>query len=340
MEAIESIPKLRLLALRVLIVILLVGQACSYVLLRQYIQRVGDISFDGNTLLLVGEIQKLVFSLAMLYFSSEETIHKSFYEFAWSGAVMLVPAVSYSLVSLLSFVSLQNINSSLYVTINQLKVFSTAIASILILGTSLSFSRWVSLFLLVIGGIIVTEQEVGQSNSESSKDDSVSFSLGLFCVLLQVAISGLVSAYYEKILKFSKGSIWERNIQLALISMILYSMNILFTSNVDFISELLRWNWVILLTATLGAAGGILVALCTKYLDSVAKCVVLSFSVLLTVYLSHFFFDSSLSSGTVVGAFFVVSGSLLYNQPELLDQLLHYFSLDKGIKIPEIYQDK
>jgi len=68
-----------------------------------------------------------------------------------------------------------------------------------------------------------------------------------------------------------------------------------------------------------GAAGGILVALCMKYLNAVVKCVVLSFSVIVTVFLSHLIFYSTLTMTTLLGAFFVIAGSVMFNQSETIE---------------------
>ena len=81
-------------------------------------------------------------------------------------------------------------------------------------------------------------------------------------------------------------------------------------------------SMAVLVTSMLGAAGGILVALCLKYLDSVTKCVVLSFSVLLTILLGHVIFGSVLETTTVIGAGLVVVACLAYNQPERAQKLL------------------
>jgi solute carrier family 35 (UDP-sugar transporter), member A1/2/3 len=284
-------PPSKTFFLQVTIVCSLVFQSCSYVLMRKYVQ-IQTLFPDSNLILFVGEVQKFLFSIAMILLFDEECRKKKFSEFCSGGLVMLVPAGAYLVMNLLSYFALRYISGSLFITVAQLKILTTAMASLLILKTSLSHTKWFSLLLLVIGSILVTQQEQSahSSHTRMGDDDSETirnwtFFVGLFAVILEVTISGLVSAYYEKILKNYNASIWERNLQLSSLSMIMYYTN--FTRQHGFVlfEELFEWNWAIMVTATLGAAGGILVAICLKYLDSVVKCVVLSFSVSATLFL-------------------------------------------------------
>lgn len=319
----QSKPSKQQTVMQVGIVVLLIAQACSYVLFRQHLQTSG-MHFDSNMILLVGEVEKMLFSAWMLLVVERDDTQppKSYFEILENGKVMIIPAVLYMVTNLLSFFSLQHISGALFITVNQLKILTTALFSVLILKVHLSFAKWVSLVLLVIGSTIVTQQEHQHSHSAEHEKESEYFYWGVMAVLLQVTITGLIGAYYEKILKFSKGSVWERNLQLAFLSSFFYVANYMWASQVSIIEELLTWDWFTFFIATLGAAGGVLVALCTKYLNSVVKCVVLSFSVLLTVLLAHVFFGSVLTVGTFVGAVFVIGGSLLYSQPDWLDRFL------------------
>jgi len=326
----EVLDQKKLLYLQAAIVVLLVSQSCSYVLIRQYVQTSSKLP-DSNLVLLVAEFQKLLISAAAIYIL-EGPVHKSFHEFCSEGSVMLLPAVAYLIMNLLSFYSLKYISASLFITMAQMKTLTTALFSVLILNVSLPPSKCFSLFLLVFGCILVTQQERRDSHSHSEvvEVDSWHFFLGLFAVILEVTISGLISAYYERILKHQKASVWERNAQLAFLSIILYSANYYSESESTIIDKIVDWNWPIFITSTLGACGGLLVAACMKYLSSVVKCIILSFSVILTLFLSHFIFNSTLTTWTLLGAFLVVLASILYNQNERIDKYL--LGIDSSIE--------
>lgn len=330
----ETKPKALTVLLQISIVCLLVCQSCAYVLMRRYVQT-QDMAPDSTLILLFGEIQKLLFSVAVIFFFDDECKKKKFSEFCAGGAVMCVLAIAYLTMNLLSYYSLKYISGSLFITIAQLKTFTTALFSVIILKSSLSNSKWFSLFLLVTGSIFVTQQEQSAhstQHADHTQDASNGwyFFLGLSAVLLEVTISGLVSAFYEKILKNYNASVWERNVQLAFLSMIMYYMYYVFDHGPDAIQQITRWSWSTFLTATLGAAGGILVAMCMKYLNAIVKCVVLSFSVLVTVFLSHLIFDSPLGSVTMMGAVLVVCGSVVFNQADNIEALMQTWRTDQN----------
>jgi UDP-sugar transporter A1/2/3 len=317
--------------IQVLIIVLLVFQSCSYVLIRRYVQNAEEVRTDSNLILLAGEFEKFTFSLFVILISNDECTQKTFSEFLSGGAVMLVPAGAYLVMNLLSFFCLQYISASIFITVAQCKTLTTALSSVFILKTSLSKTKWLSLFILVFGSIMVTRQEHPQAHGGSpsslpEESASYQFYLGLLALLMEISISGLISAYYEKILKGYRSSVWERNLQLAFLSMLMYYGNYqyqhLYDEDLGVLYTIVDWDWRIHLTSFLGAAGGILVALCMKYLNAVVKCVVLSFSVIVTVFLSHLFFYSTLTAATLFGAILVVSGSIIFNQSEAIENLL------------------
>ena len=64
---------------------------------------------------------------------------------------MLVLATIYGVMNILSFVALIYIGAGEFTICAQLKILSTAMFSVLVLGTSLSIAKWRALGLLVIG---------------------------------------------------------------------------------------------------------------------------------------------------------------------------------------------
>ena len=104
--------------------------------------------------------------------------------------------------------------------------------------------------------------------------------VGLIAVMLACISSGVAGVYFEKLLKMKANagvapppSLWMRNIQLALFSILLGLIPIISSDRAAIISDgFLQgynlWTWVSIL---LGALGGLLVAVVVKYTDNIVK---------------------------------------------------------------------
>lgn len=69
---------------------------------------------------------------------------------------MAFPSIAYALQNNLDFVALSNLNAAVYHVTTQLKVVSTAIFMMIILGRRFSGTRWLAIFLL-FGGVAAVE---------------------------------------------------------------------------------------------------------------------------------------------------------------------------------------
>ncbi|CAB1325880.1 unnamed protein product [Coregonus sp. 'balchen'] len=104
-------------------------------------------------------------------------------------------------------------NNLLYVTY-QLKILTTALFSVSMLGKRLGFYQWLSLLILMTGIALVqwpTESMGGPSQRPLSAGSQL---VGVIAVLIACFSSGFAGVYFEKILKETKQSVWVRNIQL------------------------------------------------------------------------------------------------------------------------------
>lgn len=64
---------------------------------------------------------------------------------------MSVPSIAYALQNNLDFVALSNLDASIYQVTAQLKVVTTALFMMIILGRRFSGRRWLAIFLLFCG---------------------------------------------------------------------------------------------------------------------------------------------------------------------------------------------
>jgi UDP-galactose transporter len=62
-----------------------------------------------------------------------------------------IPGLLFTVQNNLSFVALSYIDAATFQVTSQLKILTTALMSVIILKTKLTFIKWISLFLLMIG---------------------------------------------------------------------------------------------------------------------------------------------------------------------------------------------
>lgn len=105
--------------------------------------------------------------------------------------------------------------------------------------------------------------------------------LGVSAVLLETALSGFATVYFERVVKSTPLSIWHRNVQLAGWSLLIFVPMALHDSPRQG-APLANWSWLEVLNSGVGAAGGILVALCIVRFDSIIKSIAVAASIVLT----------------------------------------------------------
>ena len=92
--------------------------------------------------------------------------------------------------------------------------------------------------------------------------------IGVAAVSLEALLSGLSNVYFERVLKSTSLTLWERNVQLAGYSLLIYVPMAMHAHP----GEILHgWSSLTVLVAFLGALGGILIGLVLKFCDSVIK---------------------------------------------------------------------
>ena len=130
----------------------------------------------------------------------------------------------------------------------QLKILSTAVMSVLILRKTITKDQWVALAILTAGVAAVQISSMPSSQVifvdflmqiqicssrlkaqnrcpaaqlNAAPDPNVNLSVGLTATLAACCCSGLAGVYFEKILKKSEVSLWTRNVQLGLYSILI-----------------------------------------------------------------------------------------------------------------------
>ena len=185
-----------------------------------------------------------------------------------------------------------------------MKVLSTAAFSVAILHTSLTWTKWRALALLVFGCTLVASPNFDNMTSEKGYSQL----LGYGAVLTEVALSGFASIYFEKVVKSTTEvvTIWERNFQLGVYSLIMYGGIILYEGNTSERVAWSNWSMITVSVALLGAAGGLLVAATLKYADSILKTMATAGAIVLSTLLGHQFLDGPLNLVIAIGAFVTI----------------------------------
>ena len=218
---------------------------------------------------------------------------------------MCVPSLLYVAQNSLQFVAINHLDASAFTILSQLKILTTAVCSVLMLGTHLSLRKWRALVLLVIGAVLVQFPTPSASASASESRTSLT---GLAAVLGMVCLSGIAGIWLEKFLKNRDtaalpspmhsappaATLWERNLQLSLYGVLFGLSSVLVNDmqavrSLGFFHDYSAWTLLVILIA---AVGGLIVAVVVKYTNTIVKGFAASCSIILTSLCSLVLFPS------------------------------------------------
>lgn len=246
-----------------------------------------------------------------------------------------VPRMPDLAMNMLGFVSLRRLDAGTFAIIQQSKVFFTALFQRLLLHRTLSVPKWCALVLLVLGVTLISlmaqpgshgcgpwaAQPWGSDAAQHAPHAAPataaaaaglsSYAIGVLAVSADSAMSGFATVYFEKVLKTTVLTVWDRNLQLAFWSILIYLPWALWEHPT---SPLHGWSPVTLLLALLGALGGILVALVIKHADGLAKNLSTASSIVLTTAAGHVLFQGPMSTAIIIGSMIVVTAGYTYQK--------------------------
>uniref|UniRef100_A0A2P2I0I9 UDP-galactose translocator-like n=1 Tax=Hirondellea gigas TaxID=1518452 RepID=A0A2P2I0I9_9CRUS len=306
--------KMKLLSL----VTLTVQNAAVALSMRYARTRTGDM-FIASTAVLMAEAVKCVASL-ILVVKEEGSIQRcimSVYSHVWKNKVdtlkVTVPAFVYLLQNNLLYVSASNLDAATYQVTYQLKILTTALFAVLMLGRVLHGMQWLAL-LLLCGGVALVQLAAGSASVEATAEDQNRM-LGIVAAIGACCCSGFAGIYFEKILKSSDISIWMRNVQLSLASLPLGLLTCFAADwssiiNKGFFFGYDSYVWYLIV---LNACGGLLVAMVVKYADNILKNFATSIAIVLSMLVSMLFFGFVINFQYVAGTSLVIGSIFLYS---------------------------
>jgi UDP-galactose transporter len=232
--------------------------------------------------------------------------HSIFAPDSWK---LVVPAALYTLQNSLVYAAISNLDAVTFQVTYQLKILTTVLFSILLLGRPVSLRQWLSLVLLAAGVALV------QISGPISPDDwlerltsllrtgtlpTSSAAKGLTAVVAASLTSGLTCVYFEKLVKDSMASVslLTRNVQLSFFSLFpALFIGVLWQDGAAIASVgfFAGYSPVVWLTIGLQALGGLIVAVCIAYADNVAKNFAASLSIVVSYAATAFVFGTPMT---------------------------------------------
>lgn len=308
------------------LVVLCLQNSLLAILMR--LSRVGDhAKFNASTAVFTGEVFKLVVCVAIVVlFPSAPTavgephqrVHTNALHIIFDQREMLrvsVPALLYVIQNNLQYVAVSNLDAASFQVLYQLKILTTAVFSVFLLGKSILPLQWGAIVILMFGVALVQLDDSGAS-SKSATVEGQSTTVGLIAVVAACMCSGFAGVYFEKILKSSgsKGSLWERNVQMGLVSILLAGGGLVY-NDMDHLAAhgfFYGYRPVVWAAIAVSALGGLLTAVVVKYADNILKAFATSIAIVLSVILSIFLFDKVPTMQFLAGAFFVNVSVYIY----------------------------
>lgn len=311
-------------------------------------------------------------------------------------AKLCIPSLLYTVQNNLLYLALSNLDAATYQVCYQLKILTTAVFSAILLNRKFSSLKWLSLIILTIGVAIVEISGSGDQHTNTAAMDQQhhhqlseiagggdekgaaeaalaaaaivaaaaaadvlekkNHYIGIVAVICAACTSGFSGVYFEKILKGSNTSLWIRNVQMGLPSIIIAYITVYFKDAAEVKKQgfLGGYTWIVWTVVIVQAVGGecslkndlfvflislyfvdnettnqfisyfyiivlyigLIVATVVKYADNVLKVFATSFSIVISCIISCVMFHFRPNTTFIIGASFVVVATVLYSSPE------------------------
>jgi len=277
----------------------------------------GGVKWNPLTGVAIQELVKAVSCVALLL--AEGNLHSAFAD-KTEFAKTTIPAVLYLIQNNLQYVAVSYLDASSYAVLYQLKIISTAMLSVALLGKRLTSMQWIALVLLTSGVSAAVASQLNAEEEAAQGHDS--FALGVLAVLAACVTSGLAGVSFEKLLKGSTLSLWARNLQLAIFSIVVGMSGLIGSHDLSFQSFFRGYTPVVWLSLANNAFGGLLIAVVIKKADNILKNFATSLSIILTSTVSVLVGDSSLNLLFCIGAAMVIYAVFLYGSMNPIGALL------------------
>ncbi|ESN90146.1 hypothetical protein HELRODRAFT_194657 [Helobdella robusta] len=251
-----------------------------------------------------------------------------------------VPGIIYMVQNNLLYIAVANLEAATFQVVYQLKILTTALFSVSMLGKQLRGVQWISLFILFAGVSMIIHMQANESKQLHKLSDHVTSKsailadevkrlkdpksaqnplLGIVAVLISCVLSGFAGVYFERLLKNTPQSLYIRNVQLGAFGVLTGLVTVIVFDSKE-ISEkgfFFGYDFVVVLLIVLQSVGGILVAVVVKYADNILKGFATSAAIVVSCIVSIVFFDFQPSSTFLVATVLVIWSVYMYNSGTL-----------------------
>ncbi|ORX50291.1 nucleotide-sugar transporter [Piromyces finnis] len=231
---------------------------------------------------------------------------------------IMIPAVLYLIQNNIQYFAASKLDVATYQITYKMKLIMTALFSVLLLKRKLYKHQWSSIVLLAAGITMVQFPTGNKTASATNSTEIFDNFLGVFSIFIACLSSGFAGVYFEKILKNSKTTLWARNVQLSLFSVIpgfIIGCLLLDGKTIKEKGFFSGYSYWTVLTIICQAYGGIIVAFVVKYADNILKDFANSISIILSCIVSYFLFEFHITRLFSFGCCLVMFSTYLYSQP-------------------------
>uniref|UniRef100_A0A0N5CDM1 UDP-galactose translocator n=1 Tax=Strongyloides papillosus TaxID=174720 RepID=A0A0N5CDM1_STREA len=333
--------------------ILVAQNALNVLFMRHVRSRPGTTMFLSSVSVFWGEVMKLVIGFFLLVGEQKglknalTCLYTNFFVEYKELLKTAVPSLIYSVQNMLLYHAVSHLEAATFMVTYQLKILTTAIFTVAILRRKLSFLQWISL-LVLFSGVVIVQYDVKFSSSKKNiepinitstssplevttetlkefitttiatpkKEGRYQNSfLGLSFVITACVLSGFAGIYLEKMLKFSKVSLWTRNIQLATLSLpLLFAITMIKDGDKVMKDGFMQgFDWMVWITVLINAVGGLIVAVVIKYADNILKGFATSVAIIVSTIASIYLFNFIPSYIFIIGAALVIIAVIVYS---------------------------
>ncbi|CEF70798.1 UDP-galactose translocator [Strongyloides ratti] len=333
--------------------ILVAQNALNVLFMRHVRSRPGTTMFLSSVSVFWGEVMKLVIGFFLLVGEQKGLknaiicLYTNFFVEYKEFLKTAVPALIYSVQNMLLYHAVSHLEAATFMVTYQLKILTTAIFTVVILRRKLSVLQWISL-LVLFSGVVIVQYDVKFSSSKKNvapinvtttaspleittekleefisstivtlpKEERYQNSvLGLTFVITACVLSGFAGIYLEKMLKYSKVSLWTRNIQLATLSLpLLFAITMIKDGDKVMKDGFMQgFDLLVWITVLINAVGGLIVAVVIKYADNILKGFATSVAIIVSTIASIYLFNFIPSYIFIIGAALVILAVIVYS---------------------------
>ncbi|CAG8566451.1 5787_t:CDS:1 [Diversispora eburnea] len=325
-----STPTMFGIPLKYISLIILCIQNSTLVIVMRYSRVIEDREnqYFTSTAVFLSELTKLIICLYVAIrnqmvetgqWSIIELYNQVFTSDAWK---LMIPAALYTIQNNLQYIAVSLLDAATFQVTYQLKILTTALCSVIMLKTSLSLIKWLSLVLLTFGVALVQMSKTKSETENEIIDEDLDMErfVGLGAVAVACVISGIAGVYFEKVLKGTQSSLWIRNIQLSFFSLFpALILGVWLKDGLDVWEKgfFFGYNAVVIAAISCQAIGGIIVALVVKYADNILKGFSTSISIILSFIASVYIFAFEVTTNFVIGSVLVLIATYMYSKPDV-----------------------